>query len=261
MDLLARLLYLHPQTPSRRVRLSTEAERDGAYRVAKRLQAVVLNSEGRTSGELAGILKAPRSRVSEWLSLYQTHGVEGRLEGSRSGRPPLLTAEQRTPLGELLDRGPVVYGLDTGLWRSPMLAGGIEEECGVAYPPGHVRKLRHSMGFSVQRPPRVLARRYRRRGAILIQDNASYHKDADRWKWFAANRHWREVHQLPPYSPELNPTERLGQHPRKNGTPTRYFATEAELGGHPVEGFRRDAIPPRTDPLVSPPFLLSSLSC
>ena len=185
MDLLARLLYLHPQTPSRRVRLSTEAERDGAYRVAKRLQAVVLNSEGRTSGELAGILKAPRSRVSEWLSLHQTHGVEGRLEGSRSGRPPLLTAEQRTPLGELLDRGPVAYGLDTGLWRSPMLAGGIEEECGVAYPPGHVRKLRHSMGFSVQRPRRVLAHLsepYQKAptegGALLVTDAASFRQDS-----------------------------------------------------------------------------------
>ena len=64
--MLARLLHLHPKTQSRLVRLSKEAERDGAYRVAKRLQAVVLNSEGRTSGELAGILKAPRSRVSEW---------------------------------------------------------------------------------------------------------------------------------------------------------------------------------------------------
>ena len=76
-----------------------------------------------------------------------------------------------------------------------------------------------------------LARRYRRRGAILIQDNASYHKDADLLKWFAANRHWLEVHQLPPYSPELNPTERLWQHTRKNGTHNRYFATRAELEG------------------------------
>jgi hypothetical protein len=57
---LARLLQLHPKTYGRLVRLSKEAERDGAYRVAKRLQAVVLNSEGRTSGELAGILKAHR---------------------------------------------------------------------------------------------------------------------------------------------------------------------------------------------------------
>jgi len=68
-----------------------------------------------------------------------------------------------------------------------------------------------------------LARRYRRQGAILIQDNASYHKKAEVWAWFKCNRHWLEVHQLPPYSPELNPTERLWQHTRKNGTHNRFF--------------------------------------
>jgi len=68
-----------------------------------------------------------------------------------------------------------------------------------------------------------LARRYRRQGAILIQDNASYHKDAEVWAWFKSNRHWLEVHQLPPYSPELNPTERLWQHTPKNGTHNRFF--------------------------------------
>ncbi len=68
-----------------------------------------------------------------------------------------------------------------------------------------------------------LAARYRRQGAILIQDNASYHKDADVWAWFKSNQHWLEVHQLPPYSPEFNPTERLWQHTRKNGTHNRYF--------------------------------------
>ena len=76
-----------------------------------------------------------------------------------------------------------------------------------------------------------LARSYRRSGAILIQDNASYHKDADVWKWFGSNRHWLEVHQLPPYSPEFNPTERLWQHTRKTGTHNRYFATASELVG------------------------------
>jgi transposase len=76
-----------------------------------------------------------------------------------------------------------------------------------------------------------LARSYRRSGAILIQDNASYHKDADVWNWFRSNRHWLEVHQLPPYSPEFNPTERLWQHTRKTGTHNRYFATASELVG------------------------------
>ena len=105
-----------------------------------------------------------------------------------------------------------------------------------------------------------LARCYRRQGAILIQDNASYHKDADVWHWFASNRHWLDVHQLPPYSPEFNPTERLWQHTRKTGTHNRYFATETELVGTLSRVFARDAIPPGTDPLVSAPFLLTIMS-
>jgi transposase len=58
----------------------------------------------------------------------------------------------------------------------------------------------------------------------MVQDNASYHKDADVWGRFKSNRHWLEAHQLPPYSPELNPTERLWRHTRKNGTHNRFFA-------------------------------------
>jgi hypothetical protein len=78
---LPRLLRLHPSTHKRLVRLSKEAERDAAYRVAKRLRAVVLNSEGHTSGELARILQAQRSKVSQWLQRYQAEGVDGLLEG------------------------------------------------------------------------------------------------------------------------------------------------------------------------------------
>jgi len=156
--MLPRLLRLHPATHRRLIRLGKEAGRDGAYRVAKRLQAVVLNAEGRTSGELAAVLKAPRSRVSEWLSRYQQHGLEGLLEGYRSGRPSTLTSPQRTQLGDILDSGPVTYGMDSGVWTWPMIACVIEEEFGVQYHPGHVRKLLHGLGFSVQRPRRVLAR-------------------------------------------------------------------------------------------------------
>lgn len=93
--LLPRILYLHPSTYQRLIRLSKEAERDGVYRVAQRSQAVVLNSQGRASGESAEILRAPRSKVSEWVARYQAHGVEGSLESHRSGRPAQLTAMQR----------------------------------------------------------------------------------------------------------------------------------------------------------------------
>ena len=156
--MVPRLLRLHPSTYQRLGRLSKEAERDGACRVAKRLRAVVLNSEGHTSGELGKILQAPRSKVSEWLQRYQTEGIDGLLEGYRSGRPSELSEEQQQQLGAILDSGPVAYGLDSGIWTSSMIAWVIEEEFGVPYHPGHVRKLLHPWGFSVQRPHRVLAR-------------------------------------------------------------------------------------------------------
>jgi transposase len=156
--MLPRVLHLHPSTARQLLRLSREAERDGAYRVARRLQAVLLNAEGRTSGELAEIFKAPRSKVSEWLSRYEGYGIDGLLEGYRSGRPAQLTAVQRVQLGDILESGPVACGLDTGIWTSPMIAWVIAEEFGIQYHPGHVRKLLHAVGFSVQRPRRVLAR-------------------------------------------------------------------------------------------------------
>ena len=55
-----------------------------------------------------------------------------------------------------LDSGPVAYGLDTGVWTSPLITHVIAEEFGVSYHPGHVRKLLYTMGFSVQRPQRLL---------------------------------------------------------------------------------------------------------
>lgn len=152
-----RLIQLPRKTYDKITRLRREAERDGVYRVAKRLHAVLLNADGRTSGEVSRILKAPRSAVSDWLRHFSEHGVEGVLEGYRSGRPSRLMPEQLVSLGDIVESGPVAYGFDSGVWTSPMIGRVIEEEFGLTYHPGHVRKLLHQVGFSVQRPRRVLA--------------------------------------------------------------------------------------------------------
>lgn len=154
----ARQLRLHHSTVGKLSRLRKEAERDGAYRVARRLHAVLLNHEGLTSGDIAEMLDSPRSRISEWLKNYEEHGFDGLLEGSRSGRPPLLSEEQLSELRDIVDSGPVAYGYLSGVWTSPMVGRVIQDQFGISYHPGHVRKLLHRMGFSVQRPKRELAR-------------------------------------------------------------------------------------------------------
>jgi len=83
-----------------------------------------------------------------------------------------------------------------------------------------------------------VARHYYPRPIIWIQDNASYHKDADVWEWFASNRAWWTVANLPPYSPELNAVERLWHHTRLTGTHNRYFEHVDELNGTLTRVFR-----------------------
>jgi len=51
-------------------------EEEGAYRVAKRLQAVLLNGKGKSSGEISEVLSLPRSCVSDWLRNYEQYGDE-----------------------------------------------------------------------------------------------------------------------------------------------------------------------------------------
>lgn len=156
--MLARYLELHHKTVNKLIRDKREAEQSGEYRVAARIHAVLLNNDGKTSGEVATILKSPRSCVSEWLKNYEEHGYDGLLEGHRSGRVPKLSQPETTALSDIIDSGPVAYGFLSSVWTSPMITRVILEEFDQEYHPGHVRKLLAQLGFSVQRPKRLLAK-------------------------------------------------------------------------------------------------------
>ncbi|MFZ1977347.1 MAG: winged helix-turn-helix domain-containing protein [Bacteroidota bacterium] len=139
------------------VELSKQAMREGAYRVANRLRAVAFNMEGKSAPVIAEILNVHRSKVSIWLQNWQKEGKDGILEGHRSGRPSCISQSQKRKLSEILDSGPVAYGFSSGVWTSPMVARVIEEEFSIAYHPAHVSRLLHGLGFSVQRPKKILA--------------------------------------------------------------------------------------------------------
>ncbi len=101
---------------------------------------------------LLSCCKSTRSRVHVWVCRWNAQGVEGIKEGYRRGRPCELTEAQRQQFHDIVDSGSVAYGLNTGVWTSPILADVLQEEFGVEYHPGHVRKLLHRLGCSVQRP-------------------------------------------------------------------------------------------------------------
>jgi transposase len=133
-------------------RLRKEAMHDKAPRVALRIHGVLLSLERHSVPDIARLLHMDRTTVHGWITRWNTFGKESLLEGHRSGRPSELTEKDKEKLRDIVDSGPVAYGLDTGIWTSVNLAEVIEYEFDVHYHPGHVRRLLHQIGLSVQRP-------------------------------------------------------------------------------------------------------------
>jgi transposase len=129
-----------------------QAQREKEPRVLLRIQGILMSLDGHTTGEIADHLKVHRSTVPLWIDQWNRYGKEGLLEGHRSGRPTALSREDRERLCDILDSGPVAYGLETGTWTSPLVRHVIEEGFERRYHAGHVRKLLRQLGYSMQRP-------------------------------------------------------------------------------------------------------------
>jgi transposase len=140
------------RTIAKLLELRRQAQREKEPRVLLRIQGILMSLEGHTAGEIARDLKVHRSTVPLWIDHWNRHGEEGLWEGHRSGRPCFLNENEYEKLRDILDSGPVAYGLDTGIWTSPLVSQVIAEEFGQTYHPGHVRKLLRQLGYSVQRP-------------------------------------------------------------------------------------------------------------
>lgn len=67
------------------------------------------------------------------------------------------------------------------------------------------------------------------RRMLVVLDNARYHHAANLEPWLWKRRHVLSLDFLPPYSPDLNPVERVWKMTRHLCTHNRYFAQIEEL--------------------------------
>lgn len=75
----------------------------------------------------------------------------------------------------------------------------------------------------------MLAVRKRGKKMLMILDNARYHHAEELDSFLEKNKNRIELFFLPPYSPELNPIERVWKLTRKLCTHNQYFATLDDL--------------------------------
>lgn len=133
-----------------------ECKKKNNHRLWCRIKSILLYFENKTAEEISNFLGVGFKSVYRWLNNYNQGGVEKIYEGIHTGRPVRLNKEQFSRLEEILDSGPVAYGLTSGIWTCPTVQYVIEEEFNITYHHDHVRKILHKLGFSVQDPRKKL---------------------------------------------------------------------------------------------------------
>lgn len=76
---------------------------------------------------------------------------------------------------------------------------------------------------------RLLRHRSHGKRLVLVLDNAKYHHARMLQPWLHAHRKVLTLMFLPPYSPELNPIERVWKLTRRLATHNRHFPTLAQV--------------------------------
>jgi len=138
--------------------MQKEFAEKGSHRWADRCHAILLLAKGYDMTETSGIVKQPYSTVQQWSRRFRRKGIRSlKPNTSKRGRKKKLGEHERLLLSKAIERGPRDAGFQGSVWTSPMIANYIKIRWGVIYHPGHVRKLLHQLGFSVQFPREKLA--------------------------------------------------------------------------------------------------------
>jgi len=119
----------------------------------RRKDAARMFKAGTRQAEIARLLGVSRQSVSRWCKDWEKAGIKALKAAGRAGRKPRIGPRDLKKIDTVLRKGARANGFNTDLWTLRRVAKVIEAISGVHYHQGHVwRILRHSMGWSLQRP-------------------------------------------------------------------------------------------------------------
>ena len=119
----------------------------------RRAEGVRLLQAGEMSqAQIARHLGVTEAAVSKWKKTLVTQGPEALKARKAPGRPPKLSAEQRTQLVNILQQGARAAGFPTEQWTLVRVKQVIKKHFEVDYHRNYLSRLLHGLGWSVQKP-------------------------------------------------------------------------------------------------------------
>jgi len=135
-----------------------EAEAQSDLVTWRRGRAVLGYIQGKSVTQMTKELDVSLSAVKKWIRAYDVQGVQGLWTRTAPGARHRLSDEQLAQLKDVIRAGPQAAGFSSGVWNGPMVKHWIEENFDVQYHKQHIPRLLRRLGFSVQRPRKLLAR-------------------------------------------------------------------------------------------------------
>ncbi len=77
------------------------------HRIRMRCHCILLSERGYAIKEIADIFQVNRDTVTSWIDRWEKSGIDGLADMPRSGRPPILTEEERQTVFELIKEYPL----------------------------------------------------------------------------------------------------------------------------------------------------------
>ena len=137
--------------------LQDEIRRSDESRYDHRLHGVLLVAQGMTCPEVARLLgDAPRS-VEYWVRRLETDGLEGLLEGDRSGRPRRLNKKQMAAVDRVLRLPPQEVGFSGHIWDGKTLSAWLEQKYQLRLGVRQCQRIFRQLGFRLRKPRPALA--------------------------------------------------------------------------------------------------------
>lgn len=116
-------------------------------KASRRMLALALVLDGVDRTTAARTCGMDRQTLRDWVHRYNDEGIEGLSDRHRSGRPGMLTADQKAELAEMVRAGPDPAADGVVRWRRADLAAKIEERFGVVMHERTVGKHLAALGF------------------------------------------------------------------------------------------------------------------
>ncbi len=143
-------LKITQNNSSRDLKLLYSKERDS--RVKERLLMIIHTKEGRTTREVAGIVKKSYVSVANWVNRFNKEGLAGLKNKQRSGKPPKMEEEQFKTLESDLEKSPKEFGYKQTFWNTKLIRIHILQYYITSYSDRHVQRLMHKFGYSLIKP-------------------------------------------------------------------------------------------------------------